>query len=93
MIVGRELKTPKFIKYEHHGKEVWVREDLKGKHRDMCLCFKCSNFFPENRDKNCSIANELFKKCIEFDLVIPVFECPKFDLYPPFEFLSNPTLG
>ena len=67
----------KYLKYNHHGKDVWVREDLKGKHRDVCLCFSCRRFFP-GEDRNCNIAKELFKNCIKFDLVTPVFECPEF---------------
>ncbi len=92
MIAGKGLKTPKFIKYNHHGKEVWVREDLKGRHSDECLCYVCSNFYP-GEERNCSIAEELYKNCVKFNVVTPVFECPKFHLYPTFEVLSNPTLG
>jgi hypothetical protein len=84
---------PKFIKYEHHGKKVWVRDDLKGTHWEICLCYKCSNFYPDSREKNCSIANELFQECLKFNVVIPVLECPKFELYPTFEFLSNQKLS
>lgn len=34
------------IEYEHHGSSVKVREDLKGLHRDYCLCFRCKTFVP-----------------------------------------------
>lgn len=32
------------IEYEHHGRSVKVRKDLKGLHRDYCLCFRCGVF-------------------------------------------------
>ena len=30
-------------RYDHHGKSVAVRTELKGKHREHCLCFVCNN--------------------------------------------------
>ena len=74
------LKGPlrQFEQYEHHGHKVWVNKDLKGKHRDHCLCYSCENLDTENPDNNCPIAKDLFKKCLEHKVVIPVFECPKF---------------
>ena len=66
------------IFYEHHGIRVAVREDLKGKHRDHCLCFSCRAFHPEDRGKNCSIANLNFAMCVAFGLATPVWECPRF---------------
>jgi hypothetical protein len=69
----------KIVKYEHHGSEVSVREDLKGKHREHCLCFSCSKFTPENREENCPIANQVFDTCVKYDLVTPVWECPEFE--------------
>jgi len=70
----------KYVRYTHHGpQKVWVREDLKGKHRDMCLCHApCGRFHPDNRSKNCKIANAIFKNCVDFNLVTPVLECPAF---------------
>jgi len=65
-----------FIKYKHHGKDVFVREDLKGKHRDHCLCWRCEKFEPENREVSCIIANELFALCLKYGLTTPVYECP-----------------
>ena len=70
---------PKVVTYEHHGAEVSVREDLKGMHRDNCLCYQpCGRFNPENRAQNCKIANALFDNCVEFNVVTPVYECPAF---------------
>ena len=68
-----------FEKYEHHGIEVAVRSDLKGKHRDHCLCFQgCPHFKPGDREINCEIANEVYAICVKYGIVTPVFECPHF---------------
>lgn len=69
--------SEKFIKYNHHGKEVWVNKDLKGKHKDHCLCFSCENFKPNQAD-NCEIAEENYSLCKKHNLVLPVYECPEF---------------
>ena len=66
------------IKYVHHEKEVSVREDLKGKHRSYCLCWHCQLFDLYDKEKNCPIANKLYKICCENNIVTPVFECPNF---------------
>jgi len=65
--------------YEHYGNSVWVKEDLKGQHRDYCLCHSCKKFNPEVRWKNCVIANEVFALDCRFKLVTPVWECPEFE--------------
>lgn len=52
-----------------------VFEQLKGRHKERCLCFRCKKFIPEDRDKNCPIANLLFSVCICCDIVAPVHEC------------------
>lgn len=74
----------KFEKYVHEygngGKaEVWVNSDLKGQHRAHCLCFKCKNFNPERREINCKFANYIFMICQAFNMVLPVWECQRFD--------------
>lgn len=75
-----------FVKYEHHGREVCVRKDLKGKHREHCLCHRCGKFkigkdggsYMEQRFTNCPKANEIYRLCVLLDLVLPVWECPDF---------------
>ena len=67
-----------FEKYVHFEDEVWVRSELKGKHREHCLCHSCAHFTPEDRGGNCVIANTLYCLCVELDLVTPVWECPHF---------------
>jgi len=68
----------KYIQYKHHGKTVWVREDLMGKHREHCMCYKCEKFHP-NEPNNCPIAQELYSFCVRHDMTTPVWECPEFE--------------
>jgi len=70
--------TDKFEQYQHHGKWVWVRKDLKGKHRENCLCFSCQLLDIDNPTKSCPVANHVFSLCVLMDMVLPVWECPFF---------------
>ena len=73
------MKTSKrFVQYIHHGVNVFVREDLKGKHSEFCLCYSCDKFKPLNRDENCPKANMLYNFDVVNDMVTPVWECPDF---------------
>jgi len=69
-----------FVKYTHHGAEVSVREDLKGTHRDVCLCYDCTKFKLSGPDgvSKCPIASRIFDTCVACQVVTPVFECPEF---------------
>ena len=67
-----------FEKYLHHGKQVFVKTENKGKHRENCLCFNCKKLDIKNRDNNCPIANALYENCVKFNVVTPVYECPDF---------------
>ncbi len=70
--------TKDFERYVHHGDRlVWVRNDLRGRHRDFCLCSDCRRFHPGSTG-NCPIAAMLYQLCINHDLVTPVWECPRF---------------
>ena len=65
--------------YQHHGTPVHVDGDLKGLHREHCLCFRnCAKFKPSTPD-NCKIAAATFKNCVKFNTVTPVYECPQFE--------------
>lgn len=70
---------PLYVQYEHHGNMVWVREDLKGKHREICLCWACKKFHLNNPSADCKIARDTFENCQKHGLVTPVLECPEFD--------------
>jgi len=69
---------PEFEQYEHHGNDVWVRKELKGKHREYCLCFSCQRLDIMDPENNCVIAKKIFQLCIENELVLAVWECPEF---------------
>ena len=66
-------------RYEHHGVEVSVFSHLKGTHRSACLCFSgCKRFRPGEPD-NCQIADANYRLCVEYNIVAPVGECPKYE--------------
>jgi len=69
-----------YVSYDHFGNGVkeWVREDLKGRHREHCMCFDCGKFNMEDREKNCPIANVLYNLCVLHNMCTPVWECPEF---------------
>ena len=66
------------VGYLHYGKYVFVDEELKGKHKEHCLCFRCRKFVPKDRELNCRIAELNFANCRLNALVLPVYECPEF---------------
>jgi hypothetical protein len=72
-------KMKVFMRYTHHGRDVAVRAELKGKHKDFCLCYSCEKFKP-NMPENCPIAQENYELCVKRDLVLPVWECPEFEV-------------
>ena len=69
-----------YEKYRHWDghPQVWVRNDLKGRHREHCLCYSCEHFKPEDREANCRIANLMFSVCVALGITTPVWECPEF---------------
>ena len=74
-----KVRNEMIIQYEHHGNTVAVREDLKGKHREHCLCYSCGLFIPEDRSANCKTANALYALCCLTGCTTPVWECPEFE--------------
>jgi len=68
----------KIIKYKHYERKVFVDEDLRGKHREHCLCWRCEYFEPNSRIENCPIANLNFALDVLTGIVTPVWECPNF---------------
>jgi hypothetical protein len=69
---------PHVSRYNHHGVDVSVIDEVKGQHRDHCLCFTCDAFNP-GTEQNCPIANAVYANCVAFSLVTPVYECPKYE--------------
>jgi hypothetical protein len=70
----------KFVSYDHYGSINFVREDLKGQHREHCLCFSCLKFHPKPEDmsENCPRARLLYNFCVLTGMVTPVWECSEF---------------
>ena len=68
------------VQYTHHGVIVWVDLDLVGQHKKFCLCHICSSLVLEQdtTKQNCSIAQELFEINKKYNILTPVWECPKF---------------
>lgn len=82
----------KVVEYEHthtNGDvtKVFVKEELKGTHREHCLCYECGSLMnPDGtfkREGACPIAKELYQFVVRNGLVTPVFECPKFQPIQP----------
>jgi len=78
MFNKKKKNSDLYEQYTHHGKKVWVIKEMKGKHRTVCLCFRCKKFNPLDRDKNCPVANMVYSMCVLQDLVLPVWECKDF---------------
>ena len=76
IITSRELDS--IERYVHHNKLVAVRRRFKGQHREHCLCYSCKRFKTDD-DEKCPIASAVFKNCVDFDLVTPVWECPEYE--------------
>lgn len=68
------------IQFEHHGKLVSGFAELKGKHREHCLCWQGCKHFKPDTPENCQIARVNYSMDICYNLVTPVFECPQFEL-------------
>ena len=62
-----------YIRYLHHGQLVFVRTELKGKHREFSLCHDCQ------KEGECAIIAVVFKLCELIGLTLPVLECPDFE--------------
>lgn len=65
------------ISYVHHNKTVSVEAENYQKHRERCLCYKCSKFHP-GEDNNCQIAETLYNFDKLAGVTTPVFECAEF---------------
>lgn len=64
-------------RYEHHGFTVTVASEVKGKHREHCLCYSCEAF-DETGERNCHMASAVYENCVKYNLVTPVYECPSY---------------
>lgn len=66
-------------RYDHHGRDVAVITDLRGKHREHCLCYRACRHFRPGQPNHCEIASANYALCREHGLVTPVYECPKYE--------------
>jgi len=69
-------------RYVHHGKEVAVLSEGRGKHRERCLCYQGCRFFKPGQIDNCPIAQKLYELCVEHNLTTPVVECATYEVAP-----------
>jgi len=67
--------------YEHHGVWVAVHNDLKGMHKEHCLCYSCALFHPGEQN-NCPIAEATYEHNCKYGITTPVWECPDFRRLP-----------
>jgi hypothetical protein len=73
------MSDVEFEKYFHHNAYVFVRSDLKGRHRSFCMCYSCEKFkLDSDRASNCPIANALYHLDVLCDITTPVWECKNF---------------
>lgn len=70
----------KIVWYKHYGQTVAVDGELKGKHKEHCLCYRCKKLVIGDRRKNCNLAEDNFANCQLHNVVLPVWECPKFEV-------------
>jgi hypothetical protein len=76
---SRPADEPKYTEYLHHNSLVTVRSDLKGKHREFCLCHSCAHLNLKDRNKNCEIATAFFALCVLTGCTTPIWECVRFE--------------
>lgn len=71
-------------RYVHHPQygPVTVLSEVKGKHRDHCLCYNGCVHFKPGQPNNCHIAEAVFANCVKYGLVTPVYECPVYETLP-----------
>lgn len=73
IVNGRQVET-----YNHHGTKVWVISDLKGKHRENCLCYLDCYYFRPGTPENCPIAQALYEFDVKHGVTTPMWECPAY---------------
>jgi len=77
------MSEPEYERYMHHGTDMAVRSDLKGRHAEFCLCHNCRHFKPYDREANCETANLIYCVNVSAEVVTPVWECG--DFWPKFQ--------
>jgi hypothetical protein len=71
------------LKQETHynNPDVWVNPSSEELRKTQCMCRteSCRKLNIKNSEKNCSIANQLFKICKEYDIALLLFQCPNWN--------------
>ncbi|MFH0754539.1 MAG: hypothetical protein V2A70_08240 [Candidatus Omnitrophota bacterium] len=67
-----------YKKVERNGTERWVREDLKDRQKEFCMCWDCHSFRPQDQDKGCPVIKAVLDLAAAKNVVLPVWECPMF---------------
>jgi hypothetical protein len=67
-----------YQQYEKGRTKVWVRENLKGRQKEFCMCWDCAAFRPEADDRGCPIIKDVLDLAARKTIVLPVWECPEF---------------
>ena len=77
----KNVNNSEFVQYVHWNETpgVWVRKELKGKHRQHCLCHSCKKLNMEDRNNNCPTANLIYSICVRLNMTLPVWECQNFE--------------
>lgn len=61
------------------GKKIAYNVEMDALRIKECLCRNCANFKP-GEDDNCSIAQSLYSKCVDFDMAMMITRCGSFCL-------------
>jgi hypothetical protein len=72
------MEVPMYEKYDKNDTSVWVRNDLKNRQKEFCMCWDCAQFQPETEHKGCPIIHAVLTLAVEKKIVLPVWECPSF---------------
>ena len=67
------------VRYIHHDVVVSVKQHLLGRHREHCLCHLGCKFFKPNTSENCPLAQANYRFCVDNNMTLPVWECPKYE--------------
>jgi len=78
------------VQYNHKGKDVFVVDRFRGRHKNICLCHQdCGRFVPEAPEKHCGIALQAYKLSRYVGLVL-VMECNQYyNPYVPDDFSDD----
>ena len=77
--IEHNIVCGRYICFRHHQHIVTAKRELKGKYKQFCMCHECRHFHPDDRPRNCHIANQLFPIMVRTGVTIVIWECPEFE--------------